>query len=194
VTILAAHAWPTNAHLIEACAQLGYLSTAAVTLDATHGLGVFWRRWRPGRLVTLDLATEADVRGDFTRLPFPDATFDAVVHDGPYKLNGTDQGEGRRYGVHRYAGWQARHQLIRDGITDCARVLRPGGRLLVKCQDQVCSGHVRWQTDEFTRHAESLGLVKIDRLDRLGHRPQPGGRRQVHAHGRPSTLLVFRKP
>lgn len=194
MTILAAHPWPTNAELIEACAQLGYLEVDALTLDATYGLGVFWRKWRPRRLITADLKTTGMLQADFTRLPFPDDTFDQVVLDGPYKLNGTDAGEGERYGVDRYDSWQGRHRLICDGITDCARVLKPARILLVKCQDQVCSGAVRWQTDEFTRHAEELGFTKIDRLDRLGHRPQPSGRRQVHAHGRPSSLLIFRAP
>jgi hypothetical protein len=195
MTILAAHPWRSNAELIEACAQLGYLRADALTLDATFGRGVFWQTWRPERLVTMDLKATGRLRADFTRLPFPDDTFGQVVLDGPYKLNGTDQGEGRRYGVDRYDSWQGRHRLICDGITDCARVLEPLGVLLVKCQDQVCSGAVRWQTDEFTRHAEKLGLTKIDRLDMLGHhRPQPDGRRQVHAHGRPSTMLAFRAP
>jgi hypothetical protein len=192
VTILAAHPWPSNAELIEACARLGYLRADRLTLDATFGRGVFWKAWRPQRLVTVDKRTAAMVRADFTRLPFPDDTFEQAVLDGPYKLNGTDAGEGERYGVDRYATWQERHELIRAGITDCVRVLKPACLLLVKCQDQVCSGAVRWQTDEFTRHADALGCTKVDRLDRLGHRPQPGGRRQVHAHGRPSSLLVFR--
>lgn len=195
MTILAAHPWPTNAELIEACAHLGYLHTDALTLDATFGRGVFWRNWRPRRLVTADLKPTGMLRSDFTRLPFADNTFGQVVLDGPYKLNGTDAGEGERYGVDRYDSWQGRHRLICDGIADCARVLVPLGLLLVKCQDQVCSGAVRWQTDEFTRHAEGLGLTKVDRLDMLGHhRPQPDGRRQLHAHGRPSSLLVFRAP
>lgn len=97
-----------------------------------------------------------------------------------------------RYGVDVISTWQERHELIRAGITECARVLRAGGMFLLKCQDQVCSGHVRWQTDEFTRHAESLGLVKVDRFDLIGGRPQPEGRRQVHARRNTSTLLVFR--
>lgn len=192
MTILAAHPWASNAELIEACAHLSYLQADLLTLDATFGRGVFWKAWRPERLVTVDKRTTAAVRADFTRLPFPDRTFKQAVLDGPYKLNGTDAGEGERYGVDRYDSWQGRHELICAGITDCVRVLEPDSVLLVKCQDQVCSGAVRWQTDIFTRHAEALGCTKVDRLDRLGHRPQPAGRRQIHAHGRPSSLLVFR--
>jgi hypothetical protein len=90
--------------------------------------------------------------------------------------------------------WQDKHQLIRDGITEAARVLRVGGYLLLKCQDQVCSGRPRWQTIEFTNHAATVGFDLVDRFDRIGTtRPQPPGRIQRHAHGRPSTLLVLSK-
>jgi hypothetical protein len=128
--------------------------------------------------------------------------FDAVTLDGPYKLNGTaTKAVDGRYGVDTYAGPAERHGLICDGMTECTRVLRVGGVLLVKCQDQVCSGRIWWQTDIFTRHGESLGLVKVDRFDMLGTgRPQPPRSRadgkpsvQQHGYGRPSTLLVFRK-
>ncbi len=77
--------------------------------------------------------------------------------------------------------------------TEAHRVLTPGGYLLLKCQDQVCSGQVRWQTREFADHAEQLGMRLVDALHLLGHRPQPAGRRQVHARRNYSTLLVLRK-
>jgi hypothetical protein len=129
-----------------------------------------------------------------------------------------------RYGItsDRHS-WQARHALIAAGITEAARVLVPGGILLVKCQDQVCGGAVRFQTDEFTAAAAAAGCRKIDVLHLLGHRPQPewqtcrpckgtglekvrihpvcqscgGAGRfrpvQQHAARNHSTLLVFRK-
>jgi hypothetical protein len=53
---------------------------------------------------------------------------------------------------------------------------------------------VRWLTLDCADHARSVGLELVDRFDMLsGGRSQPPGRRQVHAHGRPSTLLVFCK-
>ena len=200
MSIPAAFAWPTNAHLIEDVAALGYLRKEWKVLDPTYGEGVFWKRWRPLDLFCCDLdpAKSPDYPSgcDFRNLPFPEGSFEAVVLDPPYKLNGTSHEAGdARYGVHVKASWQDRHRLVRDGITDCARVLKPGGYLLLKCQDQVCSGAIRWQTDEFTDHAFGESLRKVDRFDVLGtSRPQPAGRKQVHAHGRPSTLLVFRKP
>lgn len=217
--VLAADRWPTNGHLIEAVAALGYLRREWTVLDATYGHGVFWRQWKPadpGDLIRYDLDPTKSPDGeggiDFRRLPHPDVVFDAVVLDGPYKLNGTSAEDGdERFGVDGKASWQERHQLIREGITECARVLRPAprtsakkraGYLLLKCQDQTCSGAVRWQTIEFANHAASIGLILVDRLQMLGTgRPQPARTRkdgkpsvQQHAHSHPSTLLIFRKP
>ena len=192
--VLAAYRWPTNGHLIEAAARLGYLRRNWLTLDPTYGQGTFWRRWRPDGLVACDLNPERGVLvADFRRLPFRPRRFRVVTLDGPYKLNGRPGPGDERYGVDVRASWQERHALIRAGMTEGYRMLCGGGYLLVKCQDQVCGGRVRWQTDEFTRHAERLGLDKVDRLDRLGGRAQPAGRRQEHAHQRPSSLLVFAK-
>lgn len=198
-TILAAYAWPTNGDLIADVARLGYLRPTDLILDPTYGEGVFWRKWQPDRpLVASDIVRHKSPVGaavDFLHLPWHTQTFDAVVFDPPYKLNGTpDPQTDRRYGVDVVATWQGRHQLIRDGIAECVRVLKHDGILLLKCQDQVCSGKIRWQTREFADHAETCGTELVDRFDFLGnHRPQPAGRRQVHAHGRPSTLLLFRK-
>jgi hypothetical protein len=188
-----AWAWPSNGHLIADVAQL-YIAPDAVVLDPTYGRGAWWTQFRPAHLIAHDLVLDGV---DFTALPEADASVDVVAFDPPYKLNGTSTpAVDARYGVDGpYVRWQDRHALIRAGIDEQARVLRSGGVLLLKCQDQVCSGQMRWQTDEFTAHAAAFGLVKVDRFDMLGTaRPQPmAGRTQRHAHGRPSTLLVFRR-
>ena len=194
--VLSISEWPTNAELIADCAALGYLRKEWRTLDPTWGRGTFWNLWRPDNLTASDLNPAKSPIGhsvDFTLLPWPDRHFDAVVLDTPYKLNGTPTEEvDERYGVHEVRTWQERMALIRAGITECARVLGDGF-LLLKCQDQVCSGKVRWQTTEFATHAKTLGLGQVDRLDMLSYRPQPDGVRQVHARRNSSTLLVFKR-
>ena len=192
----AAQRWPTNAHLIEDVHRLGYLRDTDVVLDPTYGEGKWWTRWRPPALIATDIdpSKSPDSPEDFTALSFGPDTFDAVAFDPPYRLNGRpDPGFDLKYGTHMRAGWPERHALIRDGITECVRVLRPGGVLLVKCQDQVCGGRVRWQTHEFTDHAEEQGTRLVDSLLMIGGRPQPPGRRQVHANHNYSTLLIIRK-
>lgn len=190
MTVNAYNAWPTNAHLIEDVARLGYLRKEWRTLDPTYGEGTFWKRWRPDRLIATDLkAPPAHFEADFRRLPWPDRWCDVVVFDPPYKLNGTPSIPDERYGVGLAARWQDRMSLIADGLVECSRLFKE--YLLVKCQDQVCSGKVRWQTLSVIGLAEEQGLELVDRFDMLGGRAQPEGRRQVHARRNASSLLVF---
>ena len=195
--ILAISKWANNGALIADCASLGYLRKEWRTLDPTYGYGTFWNDWRPDVLIGTDiipgLSPTHPASIDFTALPWGNGSFDAVVFDPPYKLNGTPTEEvDARYGVHEVATRDERMQLIRNGITECARVLGDG-YLLAKCQDQVNGGKVRWQTIDFTNHATTLGLGLVDRFDFLSYRPQPSGRRQVHARRNASTLLVFKR-
>ncbi len=194
--VLAAARWTTNGHLIADVARLGYLRTTDRIVDATWGRGRFWTRWSPtdGELVAHDLKTDGV---DFRHLPHDDRSFDVVVLDPDYKLNGTPAlGDfDDRYGVNVPKRWQDRVADALAGIPEGARVLRPGGRLLYKTQDQVVSGRIRWLTLDATALAHEHGLDLVDRFDLLGGgRPQPmEGRTQKHAHGRPSSLLVFEK-
>ena len=199
MTILA-FAPRNNAELMVACRDLGYIRPDDYVLDATYGKGRFWKKWHPEHLLTNDLdpTTKAMLHDDFTNLGMPDQSNNVVVFDPPYKLNGTPSKGGpassdKDYGVAMPASWQDRHDLILRGITECARVCKR--TLLIKCQDQVCSGKVRWQTRIFADHAEALGFELVDMLHVPGHRKQPGGRRQVHAARNYSTLLVLiRRP
>ena len=195
MTVMAVDSYKTNADLIVACATLGYLRKEWPTLDPTYGHGTFWKLWRPDvlRAHDLDPAKAPDGAQDASALPYPDQSFACVVLDGPYKLNGTpDVTVDQRYGVHEPTRWQDRMDLLVRMTREAARVV-DCGYLLVKCQDQVCSGKVRWQTTVLTETAEACGLGLVDRLDMLSYRPQPDGVRQVTARRNTSTMLVFRR-
>jgi hypothetical protein len=188
--------YPTNADLIAAAVRLGYLRKEWVTLDPTWGDGTFWKTWRPDALHASDVDQRKSPHGwgsvDVRRLPHDSVSFDAVVFDGPYKFNGTPDAEtDERYGVHLPTRWQDRMDLLIDGTRECARVA--GIMLLVKCQDQVVSGKKRWQTRVLTEAAEEAGFGLLDALHFEGGRPQPEGRRQVHARQNFSTLLVLKR-
>lgn len=192
-----------NAQLIRDVAELGYLQKDWTTLDPTYGKGRFWRLWQPHpwNLHTSDTDPESDsmYAFDFTAMPWDDGKFDAVVFDPPYKLNGTggSHASDEGYGVaDEWGGVEGRHNLIFAGIEECVRVLKPKGILLVKCQDQVCSGNVVWQDRMIVSFVESSFDWKMTNIDKLfvhGGIPQPAGRRQVHARRNYSTALIFRK-
>ena len=80
--------------------------------------------------------------------------------------------------------------LIYQGFAECLRLTSTFA--LVKCMDQVVSGRKVWQPHLLTTRAELVGWRLEDRFDMLvTPRPQPKGRRQVHAQSNYSTLLVF---
>ena len=201
--VMAVARWNSNAELLVSVARLGYLRKEWRTLDPTWGVGTWWKAFRPDDLVASDLVLEKSPCGesvDFRKLPHEDASFDAVAFDPPYRLNGRPHEGDARYGTDVVASWQDRMELIRDGMTECIRVLRPDGILLVKCMDQVCSGKVRWQTIEFANHAAEHECELVDQLHPVGGRPQPERTRkdgkpsvQHHARRNISTLQVYRK-
>ncbi len=189
VTILSATQWPNNSALIGDCERLGYIK--GKVLDPTYGLGNFYKDFRPVQLVTGDLITPANVKLDFTQLPFPGRVFDTVIYDPPYKLNGRpDESIDGRYGVGKYTRWQDRMTLMIRGQIECARVVRKGGFLLTKCMDQVVSGKVRFQSDILTNVCP---LEKVDELLFLTNPREQPHARQMHSRRNYSTLLIFQR-
>ena len=189
--VVAVRRYADNSELIEAAARLGHLNKSWLVVDVTYGKGVWWRRFRPDRLVPSDLYPDPPLScdtQDATALPYPDGLADAVAIDPPYKLNGTDDGSGRRYGVHEYLSAEGRHDLMRRMMIEGARVLKPavrdrdgvrvGGRLLFKCQDQVNGGRMHWQTYMAFGWATEVGLTLVEQLGMANGRPQPDRERR----------------
>lgn len=170
--------WRSNAEMIADAARLGHLTEGGRTWDGTYGYGTFWKVWYPAFLFGTDLnplLSPARPAGlDATATDWRDGYFDHVVLDPPYKLNGTGGAEGARYGVAGpHTTTQRRLDLMRLMLAEGARVLRPGGTLLYKCQDQTVNGRKVWQTDMITNMAALQALDKIDLLQLESYRAQP---------------------
>lgn len=190
--------WRDNGALIADVARLGYLRREWLTLDPTFGEGTWWRQWRPDRLVTHHYPTDGT---DFCDLPHPDKFFDAVAFDPPYVARGGRSTAGvelrstnARYGLDDCpATPEELQELIDVGVGEMGRVLKPGGILLVKCQDYVSSGDVFLGTVKTYQWASKIGFKLEDYFDMLTRpRPQPH-RVQRRARANTSRLWVFRK-
>lgn len=189
----------SNGKLIATVARLGYLGGPdSMVLDVTYGRGLWWTVYRPAFLIKGD--------GDFRDRPdLADDSVDVVCFDPPYISTGSRDRSTvdefyDRYGLGDLKGWQATRCLIDDGLTECARILTPGGYLLVKCMDYVESGRKVWNTFHIAIEGNALGLRLVDRFIHLtGGGPQPGDnldgspREQKHAREIHSMLLVFTK-
>lgn len=184
--------WSNNAELFVDVAALGYLPEPV--LDLTFNSGKFWGQYHPVQLVTNDLDPQWDTHyhEDFRATKFADGEFASVVFDPPYKLSGTNQlGEfDRQYGTAETRSRVAILGLIAGGIAEAARIASEF--VLVKVQDQVSSGAMRWQTSVAFDVARAMELTQVGEFWlEGGGLPQDPERGQQHERHTYSTLMVF---
>lgn len=202
-----------------------HVPEGAVIADVTYGKGVFWKRVPVGRYCPIfsDIAakSENDVHHgvpvatgiDCRQLPYENTSLDALVLDPPYM-----EGFYRRSSDHlagsgshdafrdHYSSGQATEESgprWHDAVIDlylragqeAARTLKPGGILIVKCQDEVSANRQRLAHVEIITGYEGMGFYCRD-LFVLVRPNRPGVSRllkQVHARKNHSYFLVFEK-
>ena len=222
--ILSAH-HGQNAELFAQIMRL-HVPVGARVADVTHGGGVFWRTMTPGsyEVHASDLQLRVDGRDplktyydgvDCRALPHADESMDAVVLDPPYmegffrRQSSQQAGRGSHLDFRRaYSRGTKEHAADQpkwhDAVTDlylragieALRVLRRGGHLLVKCQDEVSANKQRLTHVEIITGYEDLGFYCKD-LFVLVRNNTPGVSRlvrQVHARKNHSYFLVFCLP
>jgi hypothetical protein len=194
-----------NDHLIAQVARL-YFRPGDRIADVTFGEGRFWRKvdlsqydFHPSDILTLP-----DRPYDFRHLPYPSCHFEIHVFDPPYihqrrgqprqRIHGADYKNAETTGRFTYAEII---QLFRDGMAEGHRILKPGGLMLVKCQDQIDEKR-RQRMAHMDVHkiaTHELGMELEDQF--VLTQPSPllqFGRSDRHAKKNHSFLSVFRKP
>lgn len=198
-----------NADLIAEIQPL-WIKPEDAVLDVTYGKGQWWKKYRPANLTTNDLDTSlnTDFHYAFNHLPTAwTESYDVVAFDPPYVCKGgrktsTIPAMDAAYGLaeapknpRALFGW------IDGGMKGCARVLRPKGRLLVKCSDFISSGKYQ---DGYTNILYAGAVCSLEHVDTFIHAsgtgPQPKKNRdgshcrQIHGRRAHSYLVVFKKP
>ena len=80
-----------------------------------------------------DCVVNPDIQCDFTDLPFDDNSFELVVFDPPHAVD--IQGSSwtyKRYGSLDSSTWK---DVLKAGVDECIRVLKPYGTLIFKWSD-----------------------------------------------------------
>lgn len=187
----------TNAELIAEVAKL-WIAPDDRVMDVTYGKGKWWTVGVPMMsFVAHDLRLD---NVDFRQLPEPDGTKDIIAFDPPYVAKGGRATSGipemdDRYGMRDAPRTPDEMMKVNsEGLLECARVLAPGGRLLVKSADYISSGefvNAHWWVH---LDGQVAGLELVDEFVHVtGPGPQPKGRCQVHSRRAHSFLDVFRK-
>lgn len=206
--VLEAQEWENNSDLIRAVFDIHVWPKrwaqgpdGPQVMDVTYGRGLWWQ-WVGNHGLEF---TSHDIKHDgvdFTRLPEPDESMDVIAFDPDYVAPGgrdtsTIPDFNERYGLNDpYESPASLQHHINDGLTECARVLRPQGIILAKCSTYISSGKPwlgEWRTIDF---GQKIGLVVDDIFVHIsGTGPQPKrDSRQQHARSNSSRLIVFRKP
>ena len=178
--------------------------------DVTYGKGVFWQRI-PQERYTLhqsDIQTGVDCR----KLPYTDASHDCVVLDPPYMEGLFRRSKDHLAGAGTHAAFRNHysngegtlggpkyHAAVLDlyfkaGI-EARRVLREGGVLIVKCQDEVSANQQRLTHVEIINEYSKMGFYPKD-LFVVVRMNRPGVSRilkQEHARKNHSYFIVFLK-
>lgn len=162
-----------------------HVPRGATVADVTHGKGAFWRDIPEG---TYDVRATDLLDGiDCRDLPYRDGEIDAVILDPPYMHTpgGTAHVEHQNFEAYyqNNACTEARRKDVRyhdavlllymESINEAARVLRIGGVLVIKCQDEICAGQMRLTSAELTHYLvrrdwTMLDLFVVVRLNKPG--------------------------
>ena len=205
----------TNADVLPLILDM-YVPNGSTVADVTFGRGVFWKNIdvnaRGFRFLPSDLKTNGISAFD---LPYEAGSIDALVMDPPY-MSGFFRTRGALAYSRSSSGMQDRYSTARHlsdedspkehaGVLDfyfrtareAKRVLRSGGILIVKCQDEVSSNRQYLTHIEITNELTSpdFGFV-IEDLFVLVRRDRPGVSRikvQRHARKNHSYFLIFAK-
>jgi hypothetical protein len=170
------------------------LPDARTALDTTWGRGNFWDGSAGVDVVGCDISPHGRpaVVADFTRLPFRDGAFDAVIFDPPYLADaGKKSLIGRRFGTYRTT--RALRAAIEDGATEAWRVARVG--VIVKVMEQIHGSRLvrmtRWVEDAIPMDLYDLVYLtspgKVEDPKWTKHGPQ------LSVRSNATVWLVWRK-
>jgi hypothetical protein len=193
-----------------------HVPAGAVVAVVTWGKGVFWRNVPEGlyEVRATDIAMGVDCRS----LPYDDVSVDCVVLDPPYMegfyRNQISQKAGSGTHISFREAYSNGNEVNEDKInigtkkwhaavtdmyfragSEAYRVLRNGGVLITKCQDEVSAGK-QWLTHvEIINEYENMGFYTKD-LFVVVRNNKPAVSRlknQIHARKNHSYFLVFIK-
>lgn len=150
-----------NADLIKNVWELYKPEIGSVIADVTFGRGVFWKNidltgydFRPSDLMT---------GIDFRDLPYQDGEIDLLVLDPPYMHGGATIKESiNRCYKNQNTSHESVFRLYAGGILEASRVLKKGGMIWVKTQDEIESGKQRFTSREVMTFMEMSGFQIVD--------------------------------
>lgn len=168
--------------------------------DPTYSKGVFYRNFPEPRLKFDLMPQSPDVQqADCRALPLADSSVSSIMFDPPFVVSG-DAHKPNPTGLiaGRFTAFTDYDELVAlylPAIHEFARILRPGGLLVFKCQDCVVSSTQHFTHVNVINWAEAAGFYSKDLylLISTNVLMDPRWLNQQHARKAHSYFLVFVK-
>jgi len=180
-----------NSDLLKVVLSM-YANKGDVIYDVTYGKGVFWKQ---SDMSIYDFHPTDLMNGvDFKDLPYNDSLGDILVLDPPYMHGGATV---KKSINDCYQNKNTSHEsvirLYGYGILEAARVLKKGGQIWVKSQDEIESGKQRMSHCEIINLLEMFGF-KIQDMFILMNAGTPTMREQYQKTARKNhSYLIIGK-
>lgn len=181
-----------NSELMENVARL-WIKDDDVVADVTYGRGAFWRTLREPNFCH-------DIKDDGVSccdLPHADESLDVVVIDPPYRPGHgskgfSGNGMAKAYQLGKLDTINDILKLYGDAIRESFRVLKVGGRTMVKCQDLSYANRLHLVTLDVLREITETGFEMADQFLLVNTPNLKSGawRRQERARRSHSVLWV----
>lgn len=168
--------------------------------DLTFGNGQFWNEQpRPKYCFDSTPLHPGVIEADSRMLPLEPGAISNAVFDPPF-MTYVQEGRGHKNGTvaltARFGGYYTYGELedhYRDTLSECYRVLKPGGKLVFKCQDIIHNHKLHCTHAKVIWMAEIEGFRLADLFILPARNRMPGPRKGTQRHARifHSYFLVF---
>lgn len=175
-----------------------YVAGNTFDVDATYGYGEFYSGAIPRPVHCFDIAPKKPeaTRGDSRNLPLPSSSVRSLMFDPPFVVTNHKDSEeyvmGQKYGGYRTITELREH--YRNSLDEFARVVKPRGIVVFKCQDFVHGRTNYFIHDEVLSMAKEAGFKGVDLFILFARNRFRGGlKQQNHARKFHCYFWVFRR-
>jgi len=183
-----------NADLMFEVSRLWILPEDRV-LDVTYGRGAFWSRLPHLSVQKHDLALDGV---DCRKLPEENFSVDVLVLDPPYRpTHGSQNFESNGLASAYQLGTQSLDtindvlDLYTEALREAARVVKPGGRVLVKCQDMSYGHRLHLVSLDILRSMVAAGFDFADQFILLNQSRLTSSKWQKQERARRSHSVLW---
>ena len=173
-----------------------YLPAGKIQLDPCYNRGGFYKSGKiPAPDYKFDIEPLYGIKGDSRNLPLPDKSIESEIFDPPFITYPGKSMINRMSIFGSFRTYRELKEMYRDSLIDSYRVLKPGGILIVKCQDGTTGNNLEMvHIDAVILPCRKIGFREIDFFILLS-KQRIERRDMVQRHSRKyhSYFIVFQK-